>query len=146
MGMGYLNYQNDLDFQGMKDAMKVYTPPSDWFERHYYEKMRTCYEQATNLPESVVEQSVVKGESFCSVKMEELKTFFKCCTKEEEKLCMNQETKRKIESNFGPLEEILEQTQLTEYQLDTFTHENTSLGLTMTWGHLGPELLEIVSV
>merc|ERR1712058_48488 len=115
--MGYLNYQNDLDYQGMKDAMKVYTPPSDWFERHYYEKMRTCYEQATNLPESVVEQSVVKGESFGSVKMEELKTFFKCCTKEEEKLCMNQETKRKIESNFGPLEEILEQTQLTEYQL-----------------------------
>merc|ERR1711962_1310955 len=82
-----------------------------------YQKMRTCYEQATNLPESVVEQSVVKGESFGSVKMEELKTFFKCCTKEEEKLCMNQETKRKIESNFGPLEEILEQTQLTEYQL-----------------------------
>merc|ERR1712126_529946 len=115
--MGYLNYQNDLDFQGMKEATKHYTAPSAWFEKHYYEKMRACYEMATNLPEKTVEQSVVKGESFGSVKMAELKTFFKCCTKEEEKLCMNQETKRKIESNFGPLEEILEQTQLTEYQL-----------------------------
>lgn len=115
--MGYLNYQNDLDFQGMKEATKHYTAPSAWFEKHYYEKMRACYEMATNLPERTVEQSVVKGESFGSVKMAELKTFFKCCTKEEEKLCMNQETKRKIESNFGPLEEILEQTQLTEYQL-----------------------------
>merc|ERR1712240_717020 len=115
--MGYLNYQNDLDFQGMKEATKHYTAPSAWFEKHYYEKVRACYEMATNLPERTVEQSVVKGESFGSVKMAELKTFFKCCTKEEEKLCMNQETKRKIESNFGPLEEILEQTQLTEYQL-----------------------------
>merc|ERR1712180_292532 len=115
--MGYLDYQNDLDLQGMKKAMKHYTPTSDWFEKHYHEMLRTCYEMATNLPEKVVEQSVVKGESFGSVKMEEIKTFFKCCTKEEEKLCMNQETKRKIESNFGPLEEILEQTQLTEYQL-----------------------------
>merc|ERR1711979_64598 len=115
--MGYLNYQNDLDLQGMKKAMKQYTPTSEWFEKHYHEMLRTCYEMATNLPEKVVEQSVIKGESFGSVRMAELNSFFYCWEKTEEKLCMNQETKRKIESNFGPLEEILEQTQLTEYQL-----------------------------
>merc|ERR1711962_1152508 len=115
--MGYLNYQNDLDFQGMKKAMKQYTPTSDWFEKHYHEMSRTCYEMATNLPEKVVEQSVVKGKSFGSVKMAELNSFFYCWEKTEQRLCMNQNTKRKIESNFGPLEEILEQTQLTEYQL-----------------------------
>merc|ERR1711962_1067921 len=115
--MGYLDYQNDLDLQGMKKAMKQYTPTSDWFEKHYHEMLRTCYEMATNLPEKVVEQSVVKGKSFGSVKMAELNSFFYCWEKTEQKLCMNQNTKRKIESNFGPLEEILEQTQLTEYQL-----------------------------
>merc|ERR1712243_263718 len=115
--MGYLNYQNDLDLYGMKKAMKQYTPPSAWFENHYHEMLRTCYEMATNLPEKVVEQTVVKGESFGSVKMAELNKFFNCWEKQEQKLCMNQETKRKVESNFGPLEEILEQTQLTEYQL-----------------------------
>merc|ERR1712050_465494 len=89
--MGYLDYQNNLDLQGMKKAM--------------------------NLPEKVVEPTVIKGESFGSVRMAELNSFFYCWEKTEEKLCMNQETKRKIESNFGPLEEILEQTQMTEYQL-----------------------------
>merc|ERR1712173_113832 len=106
---------------------------------------RTCYEQATNLPESVVEQSVVKGESFGSVKMEELKTFFKCCTKEEEKLCMNQETKRKIESNFGPLEEILEQTpdglpalplgKPTSARTGNGVHDGILGGYIYTWKH-----------
>jgi len=30
--------------------------------------------------------------------------------------------------------------------VDTSKYEDTSLGLTMTWGQLGPKLLEIVSV
>jgi len=115
--IGYLNYQNDLDLQRMKEALKPYTMPSPWFEKKYHEMFRACYEIATNLPEQIVEQSVIKGDSFGSVKMAELKTYFEVCDKAEKKLCMYQDIKKKIESNFGPLEEILEQTQLTEYQL-----------------------------
>merc|ERR1712117_623633 len=40
--------------------------------------------------------------------------FLKCEERGEMKLCMNQDIKTKVESNFGPMEEILQQTQLTE--------------------------------
>ena len=40
--------------------------------------------------------------------------FANCEMKGEMKLCMNQDIKTKVESNFGPMEEILQQTQLTE--------------------------------
>merc|ERR1712243_549087 len=106
---------------------------------------------ANNIPADIEEQSVVNGENFGSVILAKIKMFSKCQRNAEFKLCMNHDIK-KIESNFGPMEEILEQTQLTEYQLfplviqllhgeemeymmgefkvDTSNNGDTSLGLT----------------
>jgi len=114
--MGCLNHKNELDLQGMKDEMNKYTMPV-WFQKRYEEIIDTCYEMATNLPTKIEENAVVTGENFGTVNVAQIKTFWKCCTKAENKLCMNQDIKKKIEANFGPLEEILEQTQMTEYQL-----------------------------
>jgi len=115
--MGCLNNENEIDLRGMKEETKQYTMPSPWFSQKYDEILETCYEMATNLPHEIEEQSVVTGETFGSVNLAKIKTFSKCQREAETKLCMNQDIKKKIESNFGPLEEILEQTQLTEYQL-----------------------------
>jgi len=115
--MGCLNNENDLDLRGMKEEMKQYNMPSPWFSQKYDEVLDTCYEMANNLPVDIEEQSVVTGETFGSVNLAKIKTFSKCQRDAEFKLCMNHDIKKKIESNFGPLEEILEQTQLTEYQL-----------------------------
>jgi len=115
--MGCLNNENDLDLSGMKEESKQYTMPSPWFSQKYDEILETCYEMANNLPVDIEEQSVVTGETFGSVNLAKIKTFSKCQREAETKLCMNHDIKKKIESNFGPLEEILEQTQLTEYQL-----------------------------
>merc|ERR1712130_95360 len=73
----------------------------------------TCVLKETNLPAEMADNSVVSG-SFGTVKLAEIKMFANCEMKGEMKLCMNQDIKTKVESNFGPMEEILEQTQLTE--------------------------------
>merc|ERR1711878_195184 len=75
-----------------------------------------CYEMATNLPAEIAENSVVTGETFGTVKLGEVKMFTKCCEKAKTKLCMHQDIKNKVESNFGPMEDILQETQLTEHE------------------------------
>merc|ERR1740116_633749 len=96
-----LDASNNLDLQAMKRDVQQYAMPSEWFKNKYEEIMDSCYEMATNLPVEMADNSVVSG-SFGTVKLGEIK------------LCMNQDIKNKVESNFGPMEEILQQTQLTE--------------------------------
>merc|ERR1711964_495408 len=103
------------DMQAMKRDMQQYTMPSPWFGQKYEQMLDTCYEMATNLPAEIADNSVVSG-SFGTVKLGEIKMFDKCTMKGEMKLCMNQDIKNKVESNFGPMEELLEQTQLTEHE------------------------------
>merc|ERR1712142_17978 len=108
-----LDASNNLDLQGMKRDMQQYAMPSPWFGQRYEQILDSCYEMATNLPAEMADNSVVSG-SFGTVKLAEIKMFGNCEMKGQMKLCMNQDIKTKVESNFGPMEEILEQTQLTE--------------------------------
>merc|ERR1712088_377529 len=110
-----LDASNNLDIQAMKRDMQQYTMPSPWFGQKYEQMLDTCYEMATNLPAEIADNSVVSG-SFGTVKLGEIKMFEKCTMKGEMKLCMNQDIKNKVESNFGPMEELLQQTQLTEHE------------------------------
>ena len=57
---------------------------------------------------------MVTSEEYGTIKLGEIKMFMKCCAKSKTKLCMNQDIKKKVESNFGTMEKILEETQLTE--------------------------------
>lgn len=112
--MNCLNSRNEIDVQAMKQDMQQYTMPSEWFGERYEEIIDTCYEMATNLPAEWSENSVVTSEEYGTIKLGEIKMFMKCCAKSKTKLCMNQDIKKKVESNFGPMEEILKETQLTE--------------------------------
>jgi len=49
--------------------------------------------------------------------MAQVKMFMSCIHKGKGKLCMNYDIKKKIEENFGPLDDILEQSGLSENQL-----------------------------
>jgi len=109
------NYEN-IDIQAMKRDIQKYTMPSEWFKNKYEHLLDTCYEMATNLPADIAENSVVTGDSFGTVKLGEVKMFTKCCEKAKTKLCMHQDIKKKVESNFGPMEDILQETQLTEHE------------------------------
>merc|ERR1711971_1238911 len=101
-----LDASNNLDLQAMKRDAQQYAMPSPWFGKKYEELMDSCYEMATNLPAEMADNSVVSG-SFGTVKLAEIKMYGKCEMRGQMKLCMNQDIKTKVESNFGPMEEIL---------------------------------------
>merc|ERR1712130_932536 len=91
--LNVLDASNNIDVQAMKRDIQKYNMPSEWFKN-----------------------SVVTGETFGTVKLGEVKMFSKCCEKAKMKLCMHQDIKKKVESNFGPMEDILQETQLTEHE------------------------------
>merc|ERR1712106_828242 len=111
-----LNKDNEIDIKSLKQGMQQYTPPSPWFKNRFEELIDICHETAVNIPADISDEHNIKGQ-FGSVNLAHVKTFMKCCKEGKQKLCMNQDTKNKIESNFGPIKDILEQTKLTEYQL-----------------------------
>merc|ERR1712033_80329 len=124
--MNCLNAENEIDVRAMKKDSEQYNMPSVWFKNRYEEILDTCYEVATNLPEKLNKQEIISGE-FGTVNMGQIKSFMSCCKNAKQKLCMNQDIKNKIESNFGPVDEILESFnyQITEDQL--FTQVNQLL-------------------
>merc|ERR1712055_751488 len=115
--MKCLDSNNKIDVIAMKKDTEQYTMPSKWFADRYEEILDTCKDMATNLPDQIEENSIVTGEGFGTVNLAEIKSFMKCCSKAKTRLCMNQDIKKKIETNFGPLDDILDQTKLTEYQI-----------------------------
>jgi len=114
--LNVLDASNNIDVQAMKRDIQKYNMPSEWFKNKYEHLLDTCYEMATNLPAEIAENSVITGETFGTVKLGEVKMFSKCCEKAKMKLCMHQDIKNKVESNFGPMEDILQETQLTEHE------------------------------
>merc|ERR1711884_534370 len=114
--LNVLDASNNIDIQAMKRDIQKYTMPSEWFKNKYEHLLDTCYEMATNLPADIAENYVVTGDSFGTVKLGEVKMFTKCTEKAKTKLCMHQDIKKKVESNFGPMEDILQETQLTEHE------------------------------
>merc|ERR1712080_519341 len=114
--LNVLDASNNIDVQAMKRDIQKYNMPSEWFKNKYEHLLDTCYKMATNLPAEIAENSVVTGETFGTVKLGEVKMFSKCCEKAKMKLCMHQDIKKKVESNFGPMEDILQETQLTEHE------------------------------
>merc|ERR1712149_72377 len=85
--LNVLDASNNIDVQAMKRDIQKYTMPSEWFKNKYEHLLDTCYEM-----------------------------FTKCTEKAKTKLCMHQDIKKKVESNFGPMEDILQETQLTEHE------------------------------
>jgi len=124
--MNCLNAENEIDVRAMKKDAEQYNMPSVWFKQRYEEIIDVCYEVATNLPAKLNEQEIVKGE-FGTVNLGQIKSYMGCCKNAKQKLCMNQDIKNKIETNFGPVEDILEsfKYQITEDQL--FTQVNQLL-------------------
>lgn len=122
--MNCLNAENEIDVRAMKKDAEQYNMPSVWFKERYEEIIDVCYEVATNLPAQLDEQEIIKGE-FGTVNMGQIKSFMGCCKTSKQKLCMNQDIKNKIETNFGPVQEILEsfKYQITENQLFTQVHQ-----------------------
>merc|ERR1711926_23709 len=111
--MGVLNQQNELDFNTQKRTFEKYNFPSKWLKNRLLDDMEVCNKVAQSLPNEVQEEMNFPG----LVNLAQVKTFMRCCKYSKMKSCMYQDVKEKLEKNFGPMDKILEQTQLTEDQL-----------------------------
>merc|ERR1719483_1197066 len=98
--MNCLNAENEIDVRAMKKDTEQYNMPSAWFKNRYEDIIDVCYEAAHNLPAKLQEQDIIKGD-FGTVDMGKIKSFMSCCKSSKQKLCMNQDIKNKIETNFG---------------------------------------------
>merc|ERR1711973_943147 len=111
--MGVLNQQNELDFNTQKRTFEKYNFRSKWLKNRILDDMEMCNKAAEALPYDYQQEQNFPG----LVNLAKVKTFMRCCKYSKMKSCMYQDVKEKLEKNFGSLQKIKEQTQLTEDQL-----------------------------
>ena len=111
--VGMLNKDNELDFTSQKKMLEKFSFPDEWFKNRIYNDIETCNKVAESLPAEVQNDFVFPG----LANVPKVQAFMKCAKYAKAKSCMFKDIKVKVEKNFGPLDQILEQTQLTEDQL-----------------------------
>merc|ERR1711890_51199 len=111
--MNVLNDQNPIDVRSMKQELEKYNMPSQWFKNHEIRNIEICYQMSEAVPQSVQDDYEYPG----APNLAKMKAFLQCCKESKRRTCMYQDMKVKVENNFGPLEQILEQTGLTEAEL-----------------------------
>jgi hypothetical protein len=109
---GVLNEQNELDAKAQKQYMNQFKVDK-WLKDRIYEDIDTCVELAQGIPSDYMQSYNFPGYA----NMAQIKTYMKCIKYSKMRSCMYKDVKEKLETNFGPLEKILEQTQLSEDQL-----------------------------
>jgi len=108
-----LDSNNDIAPAAVKKVAEGY---NQWFKENHDTLVDTCYSMVNTLPADLEDGYIVEGD-FGKVNMAKVKMFMSCLHKGKAKICMNQDIKQKIELNFGPLADILEESKLTENQL-----------------------------
>merc|ERR1711884_993228 len=105
--LNVIDHNNNVDLAALKEDSKQYKMPSQWFGDKYEEILDGCYEVSENLPASLQEKYVPSNYNGPMRNLGKIKSF------------MNQDTKKKIEANFGPVEKLVEgfNNQLTEDQV-----------------------------
>merc|ERR1711997_790469 len=82
-----------------------------WLLEQTIEDCRTCYAYAQGLPRRLFDQMTLP-EQWVKVKM-----FKKCSKMAKYQTCMDNDIKKKLEENFGPLQKLVETTGLPEKEL-----------------------------
>merc|ERR1711931_601778 len=111
--IGILNQNDELDFNTMKRQMDDYKYTDEWVKERCLDDTDMCLKMAKSLPSEAQQDFNFPG----IVNGAQVKTFMRCKKYAEMKTCMYKDVKEKLEKNFGSLDKILEQTQLTEDQL-----------------------------
>jgi len=101
----------ELDLEAMLDNIKEMNIRDPWLLEQTIEDCRTCYAYAQNLPRRLFDQMTLP-EQWVKVKM-----FKKCSKMAKYQTCMDNDIKKKLEENFGPLQKLVETTGLAEKEL-----------------------------
>merc|ERR1712062_753646 len=116
---------NNIDVNAMKRDAEQYKMPSTWFGDRYEEILESCHQVAENLPASLQDKVLPNNYNGPMRNLAKIKSFMNCCKTAKMKLCMYQDTKKKIETNFGPVDQLLEgfNNQITEEQVFYMVNE-----------------------
>merc|ERR1712066_370207 len=117
--LNVIDQNNNIDVSAMKKDAEQYKMPSAWFGDRYEEILESCHQVAENLPASLQDKVLPNNYSGPMRNLAKIKSFMNCCKSAKMKLCMYQDTKKKIETNFGPVDQLLEgfNNQITEEQV-----------------------------
>merc|ERR1711993_161239 len=123
--MNVIDQNNNIDVKAMKKDAEQYKLPSAWFGERYEEILDSCYEVAENLPAGLQDKVLPNNFNGPMRNLGKVKSFMNCCKSAKMKLCMYQDTKKKIETNFGPVDQLLEgfNNQITEEQVFYMVNE-----------------------
>merc|ERR1712048_1069703 len=123
--MKVIDQNNNIDVTAMKKDAEQYKLPSAWFGERYEEILDSCYEVAENLPASLQDKVLPNNYNGPMRNLGKIKSFMNCCKSAKMKLCMYQDTKKKIETNFGPVDQLLAgfNNQITEEQVFYMVNE-----------------------
>merc|ERR1712087_394460 len=123
--MKVIDQNNNIDVTAMKKDAKQYKLPSAWFGERYEEILDSCYELAENLPAGLQDKVLPNNNNGPMRNLGKIKSFMNCCKTAKMKLCMYQDTKKKIETNFGPVDQLLDgfNNQITEEQVFYMVNE-----------------------
>jgi len=123
--MNVIDQNNNIDVKAMKKDAEQYKLPSAWFGERYEEILDSCYEVAENLPAGLQDKVLPNNFNGPMRNLGKIKSFMNCCKSAKMKLCMYQDTKKKIETNFGPVDQLLEgfNNQITEEQVFYMVNE-----------------------
>merc|ERR1712168_743558 len=111
--MGVINDQNELDINTQKRALKKLNFDSKWLHDRIEDDMEMCVNMANALPNEVQHRFHYPG----MVNLSKLKAYKKCCLETRLRTCAFYDFKKTLESNYGSMDSILEQTKMTENQL-----------------------------
>merc|ERR1711993_116038 len=123
--MKVIDQNNNIDVTAMKKDAEQYKLPSAWFGERYEEILDSCYQVAENLPASLQDKVLPNNYNGPMRNLAKIKSFMTCCKSAKMKLCMYQDTKKKIETNFGPVDQLLDgfNNQITEEQVFYMVNE-----------------------
>merc|ERR1712088_823427 len=123
--MNVIDQNNNIDVKAMKKDAQQYKLPSAWFGERYEEILDSCYQVAENLPAGLQDKVLPNNYNGPMRNLGKIKSFMNCCKSAKMKLCMYQDTKKKIETNFGPVDQLLEgvNNQITEEQVFYMVNE-----------------------
>jgi len=123
--MNVIDQNNNIDVRAMKKDAQQYKLPSAWFGERYEEILDSCYQVAENLPAGLQDKVLPNNYNGPMRNLGKIKSFMNCCKSAKMKLCMYQDTKKKIETNFGPVDQLLEgfNNQITEEQVFYMVNE-----------------------
>merc|ERR1712144_77963 len=123
--LNVIDQNNNIDISAMKKDAEQYKMPSAWFGDRYEEILESCHQVAENLPASLQDKVLPTTYNGPMRNLAKIKSFMNCCKTAKMKLCMYQDTKKKIETNFGPVDQLLEgfNNQITEEQVFYMVNE-----------------------